>query len=323
MWHDPETLENNASPNHSAAYLIAILAVIVLAGGIALVAIGGGSKHHSASPNPIASGVPASPSPSSATTAAPNGQATPPLATPSPDGSAPPAAKGTPLSAAAYQAVIHRALGARSAHSIANETVKSASGSVSARLRFDDLDGPTSGSQRITVNGVLGLVRVVGKDTYLKASTQMLAGFFGTTAQAAVTDNDRWIHLVSGDHGYGSVTANVTLSSTLASNAMVGPFTRLAPQTKDGVRVYGIQGHPAGKNGSSLLATLWVALSGNQLPVEFDLDGQGLSSVQTFVDWGTAVQVSKPAGAVDGRAAFPASGGNAGGGTPTGPGVPV
>jgi hypothetical protein len=219
-----------------------------------------------------------------------------------------------------------RARHAGSVHSVT--TTSATQQGQTLNVVFDDRDGATSGSQKITFNGGVGQVRVVGKDTYLIGSAQVLAGFFGTTANAALADNGRWIHLIKGYRGYSSVTVNVTLASSLDEIELAGPLIKVAPQLKEGVQAYGIRGHIAGASGSLFQATLWVAVSGKQLPVEFDEIGPDKETTfDKFSDWGAKVAVGRPANPVDGKHAFPASGagsGSGGGGAGgTGGGVPV
>lgn len=309
IWHQPESLGNGPEgprEHHTAAYVIALVVLLAIAGGVVRIATHSSSKG-SASP---ASGLAPVGSPT------PNTQETPPLATPSPGSSAPGApTSSTPGLVADYRSAMARARAAKSVHSIADQTLQNG-----LRLRFDDLDGATSGSQRISIGNAVGLVRVVGPDSYFKGSAQVMAAFFGTTTQAAIADHDRWVHLTKSDRGYSSVTVNVTLSSTLDQIELGGSLKRLPAQTKDGQRVYGIQGSMAGPDGSRFTGTLWVAMTGARLPVEFDETGPNITrSVQRFMGWGAPVSVTTPPNPVDGKGAFAAvpNGGE------SGPGVPV
>jgi hypothetical protein len=169
-------------------------------------------------------------------------------------------------------------------------------------LRYSDDDGLNAGIQRITVNGTMhATVRVVAGATYFRADRAALTGYFQFPAAVAERAADRWLLLQNGDPGYDQVTEGVTFSSAMNELALAEPLVLLPARVIHGKRVIGIRGLPAAPPGATgaadvtATATLWVAASGDPLPVSYEAHVPQLGTMTaTFSKWGHGVAVSAP-----------------------------
>jgi hypothetical protein len=159
---------------------------------------------------------------------------------------------------------------------------------------FDDYDGVKVGEQHISINGGNVDVRVIGRTTYLNGDAKGLA-IYGITPQQVKVLRGQWLTLVAGQAGYQTITAGVTISSTLQADQLSGELTKEPAKTLDGERVYGISGLGTGAGSpKGSHATLWISKQ-TGLPVEFDAANKNTAITETFSDWGKPIHVDTPA----------------------------
>jgi len=165
-------------------------------------------------------------------------------------------------------------------------------------ITFNDDDGPNTGIQRITIRGAgAGLVRVVGRDTYMKADATALHGYFGLPADGARRAASRWLHLVPGDSGYADVTQGVSIASAMQEVTISAPLRQLPAQSRDGRTVIGVTGGAGQDAPAGATATLWIDPE-TGLPVEYVATASGGESLTSHMSrWGIAVAVTRPTGA--------------------------
>jgi hypothetical protein len=268
------------------AFIAAATIAIVIAGaGIAI----GRSSSSGNSSTPVVSPA----SPGAPVTTPPNvagGPSTPPTidSTPTSPGTSPATPPGGPL-AEQLAKVFQLALAQHTVHSLAQNVSKK-----TGTATFDDYDGVKIGEQHISINGGHVDVRVIGSTTYLNGDAKGLA-IYGITPKDVRSLHGQWLSLVAGQTGYQTVTAGVTISSTLQADELSGPLTKKPIKTLSGQQVYGISGLGTGAGsprGSH--ATLWISEQ-TGLPVEFDAANNNTTITETFADWGKAIHVDTPA----------------------------
>lgn len=200
---------------------------------------------------------------------------------------------GSASPAASAQQVLSAAVAAATAKQWVHMDVEtSASGHV---IRFNDDDGPNAGIQRITIQGGgAGTVRVVGRDTYMKADATALHGYFGLPADGARRAANRWLHLAPGDSGYADVTQGVSLTSALDEVTITAPLQLLPAQSREGRTVVGVTGGAGPDAPAGATATLWID-SATGLPVEYIAAASDGDSITSHMSrWGTSVAVPRP-----------------------------
>jgi hypothetical protein len=183
----------------------------------------------------------------------------------------------------------HLALAQHTVHSVAQNVSKKQGTAV-----FDDYDGVKVGDQRISINGGHVEVRVIGSTTYLTGDTKGLA-IYGITPKEVRALHGQWLPLVAGQAGYQTITAGVTISSTLQADELSGALTEKPAKTLNGEQVYGISGDGTGAGSpKGSHATMWISVQ-TGLPVEFDAANKSTKITETFEGWGKAIHVETPA----------------------------
>jgi hypothetical protein len=181
------------------------------------------------------------------------------------------------------------ALTQHTVHSVAHNVSKKQGTAV-----FDDYDGVRVGDQRISINGGNVEVRVIGTTTYLTGDAKGLA-IYGITPREVRVLHGQWLPLVAGQAGYQTITAGVTISSTLQADELSGTLTKDPTKTLNGEQVYGISGDGTGAGSpKGSRATMWVSEQ-TGLPVEFDAANKNTKISETFEDWGKALHIETPA----------------------------
>ncbi len=190
-------------------------------------------------------------------------------------------------------AILAAARAQRSAHYVALAT----NGVSRTRLVCDV--ATTEGIQRITysVGGKTGTVTVLVKagTAYLRGDGFVLTTYLGFKAPASAKYSNTWIRVPRSDRAYASISAAVTLPSTIDEFRLGGPLSFLPEKTVAGQKVTGIRG-TIGKPAAQ--ATLYARAHGTPLPVgEVETYGSGLD--ETLLSrWNEPVHVSVPARAV-------------------------
>lgn len=160
---------------------------------------------------------------------------------------------------------------------------------------YSDDDAIGGGIQRVRVDGGHATVLVIGATTYVTADQVGFTKYFRMSASQARAVRGQWLPLVPGQPDYTSVTEGVTLTSTLQEIGISGTLKRLSVRTKDGQRVFGIQGQAAGDGmPKGTRATLWISVGAHGLPVEYDAGGAKPLMTARFSHWGRAVSLRTP-----------------------------
>ena len=212
---------------------------------------------------------------------APRGSSTPPASPPP-----------TPLIEQTESQVLAAVADAAQAMGSVHTEASLKQGSKTARVVNDT--GAESGRQLITIGSQRVEIRLVAKMVYVRANEEGLRDFFQFPASVAAEYADEWISFTESDPGYGDLAETLDMPSLLENITLVGTLSKEAT-TIGGTSVIGISGeHPQGGT-----ATLYVAATGDPLPVRMDLrsEDQGSGSI-TFSNWGKAVSVSGPSSAV-------------------------
>lgn len=165
------------------------------------------------------------------------------------------------------------------------------------RVVFDDYSTATGGTQTITIDAIRADVRVVGQLTYAKGNPTALTKFFKLSKTVAGRIGQRWFALAPGDPHYDTITAGVTLSSTLDEYAFPPPY-KIVHRRMNGRPVVQLQSAAAGApKGSRVI--LSIAAVGKPLPISFEVvsPGSGRTNV-TFSAWGKSRPLTVPQGAI-------------------------
>jgi hypothetical protein len=155
----------------------------------------------------------------------------------------------------------------------------------------------TTGSQRIEVVFVGGVA-------YVQGNANGLAATLGFPTLLALAYAQRWIAVESSDSLYPAVVQAVTLDGALAELRPAGHLQFTGPAVVAGRQAIGVVGGIAGQaqGGTGGSSTVYVATSTPTLPLKFTAEAvRGsvhLTDVATFTKWGSAVQLSAPAGSV-------------------------
>jgi hypothetical protein len=162
----------------------------------------------------------------------------------------------------------------------------------------------TEGEQSVTQGTQHIEVIYVGGVAYVQGNAGGLSSAMGLSATVAATYAGKWIAVHSTDSLFKAIVQAVTLASTLAQLNPSGTLSITAPMTVAGRQAVGIRGGlPKGtQTGVTGSTTLYVAVNDPTVPLKFT--GQASSGSQhvldtgTFTNWGKALQLSAPAGAV-------------------------
>jgi len=168
---------------------------------------------------------------------------------------------------------------------------------------FSQDSGTDGGRQVITIDSTVHTtVLLINGVGYVEGNEAALATFFGFAPSEAGSLAGRWISFQPGDTagatGYTAVTAGITLASVSGEVTLTGGLTLTGPARIDGRAVIGVRGTPTGSQAAGLRATLYVAATGQPLPVSYQIDSQGYQDTVTFGQWGEALNLSAPAGAI-------------------------
>jgi hypothetical protein len=297
-----------ARPRPASVAAAVVVAGLATAG---LTACGGGNPLAS---SPPASGrapittpttVPVPPTPPA--TVAPHKAVTaptvPPGATPTttvPPGAGPKTAVTAPTitagrdGSALLHSVLARAIGQGWVHGVSTSPPAQAGEGTTT---FTSDDGPTRGTQNITIGAVAGQIRVVGDRTYILGTPTALQVLFMVPASVAPALGGRWVTLVQGDSDYHSVTVGVTISSFIDEIAFDGKVTA-GTTTHDGTTVTILEGRLATADGQGT-GVLYLSGGTDPLPSKWEEIGtKGATTITTFTRWGRPVTVTAPSGSV-------------------------
>lgn len=193
------------------------------------------------------------------------------------------------LAAMPGQAILPRA---RSAALAAGTVHLQASGVVFGQRMSETLDaGEDVGQQTLVMGPMTMSARVIGAVTYVKGNAAAVSAQLHISGANA----GRWFRLVATDRPYSDVTDGVTIDSVFKDLPLSPPFTVIPQGTVDGHPAVGVRG-TASDSGSSgkVTATLWIAPTGEPLPIEFVVSTTTGSMTAHFSAWGKPVRVVAP-----------------------------
>jgi hypothetical protein len=273
----PETLYNGGvGPKQPRRVMLGAVAVGALVGGaLGLCGCGGGLPARSTAPTTAAL-------PPTSPTTKPGATTPPPV----------PAISPTRPGAALLRSVLADAAAEQWVHAVS----VSAATPTQAATTFVSDDGPTSGFQDITIGSVSGEIRVVGDLTYIRGTPEALEELFDVPADVATQLSNTWVTLRAGDSEYQTVTVGVTLSSFLGEIAFSGTVNQ-GTATLGGTPTTVIEGKLSSSGGEGTGA-LYVSRAPKPLPLLWVQAGSTGTTRTTFGEWGRAVEVTAPSGAV-------------------------
>jgi len=166
-------------------------------------------------------------------------------------------------------------------------------------------DAAQSQGRQSVVQGSQNIqVIYVGGIAYVQGNAAGLTSAMGITATVAKTYADKWIAVHSSDSLYKSIVSAVTLAGTLEQLDPSGTLAITGVTTVGGLQAIGVKGGLPGtpQSGVTGSTTLFVATSKPTVPLKFSgTASQGSQHVHDtgiFTDWGKALDLSAPAGAV-------------------------
>jgi hypothetical protein len=171
---------------------------------------------------------------------------------------------------------------------------------------FSDVGTSSSAAGRqviTTTAGVRATVLLIGDVAYLDGNLAALTTFFRLPATTASRVANKWISVDSRSRGYASLwrelSLGMTVSSVVAELTPVGSLAKTTPRTMDGRLVVGVRGMAPAWTGDprGTTATLYVAATGQPLPVSCQQDYRSYRVTTVFRRWGEKVQVTAPHGA--------------------------
>lgn len=158
--------------------------------------------------------------------------------------------------------------------------------------------GRSAGSQLITwsegKNAAYLAIELVSGVGYM---TGTAGGLYaeGFTQTAAVSEAEKWISLTSSSSAYASTVSGLTIATTMEQMQMAGPVTSVPAVTISGHQYPGYKGMTKPfQGGPALDETIYISTTATPLPVKAVQD----TSTVVFGDWGEAIKVSVPKGAV-------------------------
>lgn len=160
-------------------------------------------------------------------------------------------------------------------------------------------------------DGGQATVLVTGDVAYLRANLVALTGYFLLPDATASRIAGRWISVRSSTAGYQQLwkglSFEMTTGSVLGAFTPAGPLTKTATRTVDGRLVVGVRGKVPPGTGAAPGATetLYVAATGEPLPVSCQEVYRSTEVTTAFSRWGETVHVTAPPGVTPIPAASP------------------
>jgi len=151
----------------------------------------------------------------------------------------------------------------------------------------------STGSATLTIELVKGAVFMTGSagGLYLQ----------GLTEKAATAEAGKWVAVPASSSIYASVAAGLTMKSTMQEFVMAGTVTKVAPGRVGGHLDPGYKGKTKAVPGQPAQGeTIYVTASSPTLPAKVVSGG----ATTLFTQWGSAVNVTRPSGAVALKAAW-------------------
>jgi hypothetical protein len=148
------------------------------------------------------------------------------------------------------------------------------------------------------------VVQLVDRTAYVRGDVIALVGFLGFTTAEAPKVANKWIAITSGAPDYLTITAGLTVASTMDELAMTSSGLKLGPdRTVDGSKALSLEGQTvATPTAPASGQTLYVAATGKPLPIEAVQSAPvgkavGKATVK-ILGWNAAIQVGVPSSAL-------------------------
>lgn len=160
-------------------------------------------------------------------------------------------------------------------------------------------------------DGAQATVLLTGDVAYVHANMVALTGYFLLPDTTASRMAGRWISVRSNTAGYqrfwDGLSFEMTTGSFLDAITPVGPLTKTPTRTIDGRLVVGVHGKVPAWTGAApgTTETLYVAATGQPLPVSSQEIFRSSQVTTVFSRWGEKVQVTAPPGVTPIPAASP------------------
>lgn len=159
--------------------------------------------------------------------------------------------------------------------------------------------GVKAGRQVITFDAAHAEVAVVDGTAYIEGDATALTQYFGIPTKTPQKYADKWISVPSSNSAYEAVASTATIGADFGQLVFAGPFHTGAVTVVGGQQVLPISGHTTGSSSSaSVPATLDLTTTGKLLPVQFSAADKHASEQTTWSDWGQAVTITAPHGAI-------------------------
>jgi hypothetical protein len=135
---------------------------------------------------------------------------------------------------------------------------------------------------------------------YFQGNVPALEDQIGVSSGSASTWQGRWIAVRAGDGPYNVLEPGITVSQQAQQLGLVPASS--SSMSVDGTQVTRLSGSVPPQNGAPAGTGYLDVAVGSDLPVDYvtriSQDGFDLTSTTSFSDWGTAISVSVPGGAV-------------------------
>jgi hypothetical protein len=188
---------------------------------------------------------------------------------------------------------------------------------------------PTGGHQSITFNASYGAEHfnlvLVGATVYFQGNAPAIEDQLGVPAATAPALVNKWVSVVTGNGPYSVLQPGITVADQQTEVPMVATGTSPAT-TAAGTAVTRITGTTPAQNGVPAGMVFFDVLPTSNIPVDYQstLSANGVvqTTSVTFSQWGTAVALAAPSGAVAWStlgASAPPGGYGSGGATSSGP----
>jgi hypothetical protein len=166
--------------------------------------------------------------------------------------------------------------------------------------------GTSEGRQEIDSDGSVAAVVDIRGAAYIRANAQGVAKFFQLPTADPNLYADKWIAVTPADADYGAVIDALTLQSDFSHIQILGPYSEGAAMELGGHKVVPVRGFVSGGPGHPKVhATLYVTTKGKVLPVQLTESATSVKETEKWSNWGHAVSLVAPVGAVPFPAAAP------------------
>jgi hypothetical protein len=188
--------------------------------------------------------------------------------------------------------ILSAATSAMSAKGSVHIEITSTMGGKTGKIVNDT--GSGGGRQIITLGDERTEIRLVDNVGYVLANEASLRSFFEFPAAMAKKYANKWLFFRSTDQGFDDITETLDMPTLVANLTLTGSLTKTDVTTAEGAEVVGVTG--TDKQGGK--TTLYIANSGEPLPVSFSSEQEGETDAGVFTRWGEDVTVAKPSRAV-------------------------